>query len=284
MGSTDRNLKGWVLFLMTACLTLTGCATLRPAEPTKAGDKVRVDFTCRIGNGEIASTTDRGISADPDMKKAPVFQARKSEDPLVITAGRDDALYGKTGERGFEGEIVAEMAEAVVGMRPGEIRQIQVKRERNKPMGNEPMVLEMARVRTRPKEVRMTREEYRGRTGKEPEVGQSYTIDPSVPGKVESVSDQQVVIRFHAEPGTRVKTPLGEGEIRETARNYEIVINAKRGDLVRTGALVGRIANVDERMITIDYGHPFGYETLKCDVKVENAAEAESSKLNAKSK
>jgi len=246
------------------------CGDARADEIVKPGDKVRIDFTCRLSNGEIAATTDRALASDDGVKKASIFQARKSEEPLVITAGPDEKTYGKRGARGFEGEIVAEMANAVVGMNPGGTKSLEVKRERAKPQGNEPMVLEMARVRIRPKEVKMTPEEYRGRTGKDPEVGQGYTVDPATPGKVESVSDQQVVIRFHAEPGKKVKTPLGEGEIRETAKNYEIVIDAKRGDLVRSGPMVGRIMDVDERVITIEYSHPLGYEELKCEVKVHS--------------
>jgi FKBP-type peptidyl-prolyl cis-trans isomerase 2 len=266
--SGEWKMKG--LSIAAAFFAMGACATIQPAEPIKPGDKVGVDFTCRLANGEIAATTDKAIASDKRVKKATIFQARKSDEPLVITAGPDEKIYGKRGSRGFEGEIVAEAAEAVVGMRPGETRHMEIRRERNKPMGNEPMVLEMARIRTRAKEVRMTPAEYKGRTGKDPEVGQSYTMDPAVPGKVESVSDQQVVIRFHAEPGKKVKTPLGEGEIRETGKDYEIVINAKQGDLVRSGGMVGRIVEVGERMITIDYGHPLGYEELKCEVTAQS--------------
>ena len=266
--ATWRIIKG--ICFTAAGLALGACATIQPAVPIKPGDNVKIDFTCRLSNGEIAATTDRALASDDGVKKASIFQVRRSEEPLVITAGPDEKLYGRRGQMGFEGEIVAEAAEALVGMKPGETRQFQVKRERNKPMGNEPMVLEMARIRTRAKEVRMTPEEYRGRTGKDPEVGQVYTVDPAIPGKVESVSEQQVLIRFHAEPGAKVKTPLGQGELRETDKNYEIVIDAKKGDLVRTGAMVGRIVEVGERMITIDYSHPLGYEELKCEVKARN--------------
>jgi FKBP-type peptidyl-prolyl cis-trans isomerase 2 len=41
---------------------------------------------------------------------------------------------------------------------------------------------------------------------------------------------------------------------------------------VRSGGMIGRIVQVTDRMITIDYSHPFGYETLKCEVKVEDVS------------
>ena len=36
-----------------------------------------------------------------------------------------------------------------------------------------------------------------------------------------------------------------------------------------------RISDVHDDMFTIDYGHPFGGETLTCDVKVEPAPAAD---------
>lgn len=254
------------------------CGDSKAADVIKPGDKVKIDFTCRLGNGEIAATTDKKITADPNIKKSEVFVSRRSDEPLVITAGRDEKTSGKRGQRGLEGEIVADLSEAVVGMKPGETRSLEVKRERIRPQGNEPMSLEMARVRVRPKEVRMTLDEYRNRTAKDPQVNQDYTIDPSFPGKVVEVSGGQVVIRFSAQPGNKIKTPLGEGVIRETDRNFEIVIDAKRGGLVRSGGMVGRIVVVDDRMITIDYSHPLGYEELKCEVQVDSIEQRAESK------
>jgi FKBP-type peptidyl-prolyl cis-trans isomerase 2 len=246
------------------------CGDLKAADVIKPGDKVKIDFTCRLGNGEIAATTDKKISADTNIRKSSVFQPRQDDEALVITAGQDEAVYGKTGERPFEGEIVAEMGTAVVGMTPGETKNLNIKRDPRNPQGNEPMFLDMARVRTRPKEMKMTADEYQSRTGKAPEVGQEYTMDPAVPGKVSSISGGEVVVRFKAVSGTRVKTPLGQGEIRDGEKQYEIVIDAKKGDLVRSGGMIGRIVQVTDRMITIDYSHPFGYEALKCEVRAQS--------------
>ena len=38
---------------------------------------------------------------------------------------------------------------------------------------------------------------------------------------------------------------------------------------MRTGPLVGRIIAVENGLFTLDYGLPFGGETLVCDVVVE---------------
>ena len=54
----------------------------------------------------------------------------------------------------------------------------------------------------------------------------------------------------------------------EAADRYLIAINAQTGNLVRSGGFVGRVIAVDEQLITVDYGHPFGGEPLLCDVQV----------------
>jgi FKBP-type peptidyl-prolyl cis-trans isomerase 2 len=120
----------------------------------------------------------------------------------------------------------------------------------------------------------MTGSEYKARTGKEAAVGQEVSLDPAIPGKVASVSENEVLIRYFVQPGSVVDTPFGKGTIRENEKNYEIVIDAAAGNLVRTGGLVGRISEVRNDSIVLDYGHPFGGETLACDVRVEPAPPA----------
>ena len=81
-----------------------------------------------------------------------------------------------------------------------------------------------------------------------------------------------------AQPGSVVDTPFGKGTIKENEKNYEIVIDASVGHLVRSQGLVGRVSEVQDRTIVIDYGNPFGGETLSCDVKVEPAPSADASR------
>ena len=57
-------------------------------------------------------------------------------------------------------------------------------------------------------------------------MGQEFPSDPAVPGKVVSVSETGVLVRFTAEPGKEVDTAFGKGTIRETPDHYEIAIDA----------------------------------------------------------
>jgi FKBP-type peptidyl-prolyl cis-trans isomerase 2 len=130
----------------------------------------------------------------------------------------------------------------------------------------------------------MPRGDYEFRARKTAEVGQSFAIDPSFPGRVESVTDKEVVIRFSAEPGSVIETPFGTGRIREEGENYKVDIDAREGKLVRTGNKIGRISKVDDKVIVIDYRHPFGYEALICDVTLNKVTETAAVKDGAAEK
>jgi hypothetical protein len=126
--------------------------------------------------------------------------------------------------------------------------------------------------------MRFTPDGYEARTGNKPQVDQTFLIDETFPGKVESVTDKEVIVRLSPESRKEVVTPFGRGTIRELLDGYEIVIDARPGSLVRSGGFIGRITNVDDREITVDYTNPFGRETLVCDVLVESIKSASQEK------
>lgn len=157
-----------------------------------------------------------------------------------------------------------------MGFTTGEKHTLEIKAQRGVEARRGESSVTLVRVRQRPKEIKLSPNEYKLRTGKDAAVGQDFTTEPYLPGRVESVDEKQVTVRFTAEDGKEVDTPFGKGTIRERPDRYEIVIDAHPGSLVRSGGMVGRITAVTDRGITVDYGHPLGGETLLCDVVVES--------------
>jgi len=263
-----------MLLLNSGCATGSaprqeGSAELLPrAAIIQPGDKADVSFTCWVNNGEVVAATDKEqLQGAP---KSRVFWPAQKDGPVSITA----VAFGpmETKEKSFEEEITARLAGIVSGMREGQDRKVQLTAQELPERDPKNYVISIARVRIRSKEMRMPLGEYEFRANKSPEVGQLFTIDPAFPGHVESITDKEVVIRFKADPGAKIETPFGTGRILEDDYNYKVDINAVKGGLVRSGPFVGRIIGVDENDITVDYRHPFGGETLTCDVKVEKVS------------
>lgn len=265
---TRRGTSLLMTFLfMGLFMALSPCGVYGGESLVVSGDQAKVHFTCRLKNGELAASSYEKSADDLVQRKSAIFRQRRSNDALAILAGKAVA----SGElKGFEEEIINLLSPAIVGLAVGKKETRDLRAEDLKEEKKGEYIVKVARVRKRAKQAVFTPEEYRRQTGKAPEVGQPYVIDPAVPGKVASVSDKEVVIRFSAIPGSKAPTPFGEGTVRELPDRFEIAIDARPGTLLRSGGFVGRVTEVTEEMITTDYCNPFGKEALLCDILVES--------------
>lgn len=245
---------------------LAGCTSV-PAV-IGSGDRVELGFTCRLQNGELAVTT-RPDSALADDKKSAFYLPRNGAETVTIIAG-PLPVDPKMDRLSFEDEIMKRLGVALVGLKEGEKAVIELQSERYPAASPKDRFVKMATVRKRQKEMRLSIEEYTNRTGKAPEIGQRFVIDPLVPGRVSEVTDKDLLINFAPEQGKPLTTPFGPITVRERPDRYELEIKAEKERLVRTGGMVGRISAVDGDGFEIDFGHPFGGERLSCDVKVES--------------
>jgi len=249
------------------------------AKAVQPGDRIDIDYLCRIKTGEVVAASASVNEAD---SKSNIFLMRKESGSLSVIAVRSDELLpDRPGTTPFDEEIRERLTRVVAGMKAGETRKVELTARSTMPKEEQSGFAYVTRVRSRPKEMPMPKGDYEFRIGKTAEVGQSYYIDPAFPGKVEAITDKDVIIRFSAKPGDIIETPFGSGLIREEGDNYKVDIDAKEGRLVRTGNKIGRISHVDDKVITVDYRHPFGYETLTCDVTVGKIIKADPVDIGA---
>lgn len=259
---------------------LAGCTALVSVRPesvkaVRAGSVADIRFLCSLQNGDIVAATDKAVAQQTALSKSAVFLARDKDGPVSVIATATLPMPDPPKiEWAFEEEIINRLAGSVIGMKEGEKRTVELTAGNLPERRQDDYVIKIARVRERVKEIRMKIAEYMSRTGKSPEEGQSFVSDTAVPGRVQSVTQDEVVIRFSAKPGEVVQTPFGPGRITETEETYDIRIDASKGALVRSGPLVGRISGVDDKYITIDYLDPFGGEKLFCEVTVEKVSDA----------
>jgi FKBP-type peptidyl-prolyl cis-trans isomerase 2 len=277
-----------VFILLLIGLLASGCAstgsiqqssqTLPVSITAQPGDGVDIHFLCRFKNGELVA--DSKTVAGGGSKPEDLLQLSETGAISIVAVSPDEPLSQRLHRPApFDQELLERLSRNVTGMKQGENRQVELTAEMI-PAENETAGFAwLSKVRTRAKVQTMTICEYRNITGKDPEKGGSIFIEPSFPGVVEWVNGDEVVIRFSATPGEVIETPFGPGLIREEGEYYKVDIDAREGSIVRTGAKIGRITRVDERVITVDYRHPFGYEELLCDVTVEKIRKADTAKI-----
>ncbi|MBE9550458.1 MAG: FKBP-type peptidyl-prolyl cis-trans isomerase [Proteobacteria bacterium] len=286
MSRQEKRVLSITLTMAALLVVLSGCALTGsgPAHVVKPGDQAMLNYTCRLKNGEIVATTDEGVAKNQSLPKASIFREKLHYRALRLVAGGKTACQDCPEEihKGFEEDIAARLAEAIVDLRVEESRTVEITAAVPPGMKKDEQFIQMARVRNAPREMRMAKDIYAGRTGKPPEVGQEVDFNPAVPGKVTSVIGDEVVIQFFILPGAGRDTSFGKETVRDMGDHFEIVIDACEGHLVRSGPLVGRIVDVDERLFTLDYGHPFGGEALMCDVTVGSAQTPEKTAPSSK--
>jgi FKBP-type peptidyl-prolyl cis-trans isomerase 2 len=276
----DNKIKRAIPVVFLLLLALAGCAgydsvkvsenqSVAEGRTVKVGDSTDIHYLCRLNNGEVVAATD---SVAKDQPKSKFYLAGKESGLVSVTAvspaGPDpDELHA----RQFEELISEKLARMIAGMKEGEKRQVELTAKDMPGSSEGRNTSRLALVRTRLKEMEVPIADFKYRTGKSPEVGDSYSYDPAFPGRVESVTEKAAVVRFSSKvkPGDVLETPFGPGLIREDDTHYYIDIDARKNTLVRAGTLIGRIADVDEKFMTIDFGNPFAHETLFCEVSVE---------------
>ncbi|MEW6219717.1 MAG: hypothetical protein AB1634_09335 [Thermodesulfobacteriota bacterium] len=250
---------------------ILGLGAAGPASAIEAGSAVAVSFTCRMTDGTVAASTEPSWSQEGVKGLAPIFLKPAKPGPVTLTAG---ATVRLNPEAGFEEAVQAYLAAELPAAPLGQPWTVTIE---DPPRSAGGQVIKLARVRKRPKEERMTADEYNRRTGKTPAVGASHTIDPAVPGTITAVGqDGQVTIVYTAAPGTPLTTPFGPAVIRDGGQTWEIVIDAQPGRLVRVGPLVGRITETAEETFTADFSQPLAGEALTCEVTAQPERKANS--------
>lgn len=292
-GSKGENLGQDALLtvplLLMLSFALAGCVSSGMVKPAQSngpsgpgsvrlvqpGDSADIRYLCRLRSGEIAASTD---PVADNQSKSNLYVRQEKTGPVAVKAvsadgaAAADAAYFQ--QRSPEDEIAYQLAHTIAGMKAGDKRTTEIKAE-DAPARDAPKyIARLTRVRTRPKELRMSKSDYESKMRQSPEVGQVFDLEPDFPGRVGSVSGQEVTILFSATPGAVLPTPFGPGRIREEGPDYKIEIEARKGALVRAAEMAGRISGVDDRTITVDFGNAFGGEALMCDVTLEKIADA----------
>jgi len=248
-----------LLICIFTLLVNAGCAASRIA----AGDNVAIHYTCRLSNGDLAATTDKVVAEATAVPRSAFYFPKASYSPVLVTAGtaKPSTAFSPFG-KSFEDSVADHLALLLPGLGYGRTEGVKLTGEATP--GSNPVSI--ARVRTRMKEIRLAPATFTAETGMQPEVGQPYVEDPALPGRVEEVNGNEVVIRIPPPGRIDMPTPFGMATIRDQGDHYEIVIEARPGYLFRTGPLVGRISAVTEQTIVLDFSHPFAGETLWCDI------------------
>ncbi len=268
--------KGIFLFLFL--ILFLGCTGLTPGPRVEKGERVRVDYTCRTETREVIDTTTPAVAKDESLAKSRVFAQRPDMKPLRLVAGEDLPNLKPREVLFLDEEIGTRLAHAVVGREKG--KSLEVILESRIPEGLEDShrYRMIPRIRTAPRIQIIPGEIYRKDYGRLPEKGEILTEAGQAYAEVIALDPDNITIKLITDPLRTFDTPWGQARETGDDKEVRVTIEAEVGTLVRTGGLIGRISEINEKNIIVDYGHPFGGQTLNCTVEILDNEEAKGTK------
>jgi FKBP-type peptidyl-prolyl cis-trans isomerase 2 len=259
-------------------LFMTGCAATTQTRVIDRGDLVQVHYTCGLKDGGIVDTTDEKTALDPDQQKSKLFKpSGQGYRPVLMRAGGEVAGVARDERhRSLKGHIAVRLAERLLGLTTGETKTLELKSDLMPGLSQEDRFLTLARVWHYSKEEIVTRKHYEEAIGKAPEVGFQVPWREPFRAQVYEITDNFVKLNVSVPPDVDMETPFGLGKISDAGERWQVEVDAREGTLVRSGPLLGRIAEVGQDIFKVDFGYPFGNEPLFCDILAESAPEGEA--------
>lgn len=257
--------------LLTSCATNDYNARLDGKSNEKTGREIH--YTCRMSDGEVVVTTENATADDPSVPKSEVFIGKTEYAPINLAGIEADPAEVNEELLFFEEVLIRKLAREARDWKVGTERDLNIEAEEQAHLSEEERMIEINRRHTQPKTIRYAENIFSRVTGAECAVGETVVLHRGVKGQVTSIENGEVLVEFKAESNEPVDGPFGPVEVHDKGDSFEIEISTREGRIVRVGPAVGRISEVKEDTFVVDYSHPFGGESLTCNVAVDYLSE-----------
>lgn len=240
----QKLLKGYkllgiaVIGAIILSVLISGCVENHGVSENKTltveeGDQVEVYYIGRFQNGTI-------------------FDQSKKGHPLTFIVGSGQLI------KGFE--------KAVIGMKINETKNVTLSPKEAYGERDPNKVKKIQKVQTLPLFINLSLSKFKQVFG-EPVINQTYTTRGiQWPLRVVEIKNTTVKLKNEPVPGTVID--IGFGRVTNVTTNETNLIltsNPVVGTMTKDG---GRVVDVDDKYITVDYNHPLAGKTLNFEIKV----------------
>ncbi len=263
-----------VVLLFGAAVTMqlaAGCAALQQPVHPRPGQRLTLNYTCRLADGTVAATTVETIGDDPGQQKAVIFHPPREYQPaeIVVPDRPEQVTVEYFGS--FDEKIVQTLTKEAQHLSVGRPVTLELTGAVPDNIPPNERYLKMAINSKRLRRMTVSLDMFRQHYPEQPQPGLAIEQNDKFKTVVERVNDGMVTLLFSAVPGATLESPYGTEHYIQEEDNFTVHLNVREGAVIRTGPLVGRISEVNNDTFTIDYGHPFGGETLSCEVEARPA-------------
>ncbi len=237
---------------------------------------MKVNYTCSAKGQGVFETTDSNVINDLDIKKSRVFSPLADPKPVNILAGMDQPGQPPWKLKDMTPEIRNKLALTLVGRNYGSTYETVIESVVPEGMEDNNRYRFVKKTRRVPRVRKIPINDYLAGHGKIPVVGEKLYDKAGSDSlqnpfaTVVAVDNNDVSIELIAGNGNRSDLPWGTLKTVDKGdkNTVTVVLESEVGLLVRTGPVVGRVVEINDKTVKIDYGHPFAGEILECHVDI----------------
>jgi len=256
-------------FATMILLAAAGCT--QPEQPVQPGNKVVVDYTCRLADGSLVETTQASLAGNETLAKSVLFSLRDDYSPFIAQVPEQPKPLPIIPFDPLEQKIIKAILNRANELWLDQTNTLHLASEEVNDFDPHERFVSMTRHFIMDRMVEMKMDDFVANYVNTPHtIGTKVGEGTDYPGVIRGVNDTNVTIYYSAVPGATTPSILGPAPLKElNADHFEVNIPAQQGQLVqRLGGLPGRITSLDKDMFTIDFGQTFAGETLSCEVEV----------------
>ncbi|MBU6996473.1 MAG: FKBP-type peptidyl-prolyl cis-trans isomerase [Theionarchaea archaeon] len=256
-----RTNKGYAAVAIIIVVSLAGIYYLEFYKKVEMGDTVYVNYTGSLDTGEIFDTTLEEVAMDDSQAKVWWFKLRTGYEPLKIAIGK--------------GNVLPDFEMALIGMREGQKKEITISPERAAGAKDSAKIKEIPLIQTLNKEEDMTIENFKTNFRQDPQVDGIYQFQ-GIPVMVTEITEEMVHFVLQFQVGQEIYISLGNALVTgETETEFEITLTPTLGDVIYTVVGEGRVIEVGEDAMLVDFNAVLAGETLHYTIWVVRIEKAE---------
>lgn len=242
-----------------------GAAAGAPPEangPLQPGELARVHYIATVGDGLLVATSREG-PAGAAASRSVWHRPQAGSGPVLVLAGQPAAFPG--------------VGEAVVGMAPGERRQMALAPEDAFGLPDSDLVQEFPRIQRVPRRMTLAPAEFVGRFAAFPVVGGRHTFDAYLDATVLAVTAREAALAIEPRGPDWVETPVGATQIQVRPEEILITLHPRLGAAWRNpDGGRGTITQVGDESFRVDFNDRLAGKPITLEVELVSRAAPES--------
>ena len=167
------------------------------------------------------------------------------------------------------------LGEAMIGMKPGEKKRVVLQPDKAYGPIDPAKRKEIPCVRSMPKMIRMSPQQYVEDFHLFPIVGKEVAITPYFKAAVVEISEQFAVLDCHVTDGERFEDSFGTVEVKVDEQNISMILTPRLGANFPMGkGQQGKIVATDGATFTVDANNPLAGVPITVDIEIASVTRA----------